>query len=107
LDGIKTMPELPGHFQVYQMYTIKLDDERKRDALQVFLTEKGIMSKVYFNPVHLKTIYSSAYGYHAGDLPVTEELSRTVLTLPMYARMTDEDIAYLVGAMREFFEAER
>jgi perosamine synthetase len=107
LDGVKRMPELPGHFQVYQMYTIKLNDEMKRDALQEFLAKKGIMSKVYFNPVHLKTVYSNGYGYHEGDLPLTEELSRTVLTLPMYARMTNEEIAYLVGAMKEFFEAQR
>jgi len=83
------------HFHVYQMYTIQLPNEEVRNGLQQYLTAQGIMSRVYFDPLHLKTLYRDTYGYKKGDLPLTEELSEKVLTLPMYPSMPDDEIRLL------------
>ena len=88
---------------LYQMYTITLPNKQIRDQLQLFLESKMIMSKVYFNPVHLKTLYKVGYNFKEGDLPLTEELSSKVLTLPMSATLREEDLQYLSSSIKEFF----
>jgi perosamine synthetase len=83
------------------MYTIQTD-EKIRDPLQKHLTEKGIMTKVYFDPIHLKSYYKREFKYHKGDLPQTEDLSRRVLTLPMYPQMTETELEYVKDSIEEF-----
>jgi len=107
LDGIRIPQELPGHFAVYQMYTIQLPDMVTRDALQEYLKERGIMSKVYFNPVHLKTMYRQRFGCKEGDLPMTEALSGRVLNIPLFPTMSDDEISRLTGAICNFMEVKR
>ncbi len=104
IKEIRIPLELPGHHSVYQMYTIKLESKELRDQLQKYLADKKIMSKVYFNPVHLKTIYRKGYGYKEGDLPQTEALSNKVLNLPLYPSMSAEELDYLTQSIEEFFK---
>jgi perosamine synthetase len=93
----------PEVYHVYQMYTIQLKNKKQRDALQNHMTEKGIMTKVYFNPVHLKTYYRKNYGYNVGDLPITEEISEKVLTLPIYPNLSAEEMDCIIGSVNSFF----
>lgn len=104
IKEIQTPVELPGHYSVYQMYTIKLEHKKIRDQLQAHLAKNDIMSKVYFNPVHLKTIYQKNYGCKEGDLPQTETLSNRVLNLPLYPSMSTEELYYLTQKIKEFFK---
>ena len=92
------------YFHVYQMYTITIDMGRKiRDNLAKYLAEKGIMTKVYFSPVHLTHFYKNELGYTC-KLPVTEEISSQVLTLPMYPTLTREEMDYMVEKIKSFCE---
>ncbi len=103
IPGIKTLKKIPNHFQVYQMYPIFLRDEVTRNKLQSFMTSKGIMTKVYFNPAHLKTLYTRDYGSTLGDLPTTEDIAKKELTLPFFPGMTENEVNYIVNAIKEFF----
>ena len=98
------LPHAPeGFFHVYQMYTIRVKQgQEKRDALLAHLGKRGIMAKVYFSPVHLTHFYRNSLGY-ACELPVTEKLSRQVLTLPMYPSLTDEEMDYMASGVIDFF----
>jgi len=91
-----------GYFHVYQLYTVRVPSG-VRDALMRHLSRKGIMSKIYFNPVHLTTFYRMKFGFKGGELPVTEEVSKEVLSLPLYPTMTTEEINYIVDSIGEFF----
>jgi len=51
------------------------------------------MSKIYFYPVHLTTFYKNS-GFKGGELPITERISKEVLSLPIYPSMTKEEIDY-------------
>jgi len=102
IEGIVTPKEPPGLFGVYQMYTIRVKNGL-RDKLREYLAKKQIMSKVYFEPVHLTHFYRNVLGY-SDCLPLTEKLSREVLTLPLYPTMTKDEIEYVVESIREFFE---
>jgi len=98
-------PPKPPHdyFHVYQMYTVRVEGEQKtRDDLAKYLAEKGIMTKVYFHPVHLTYFYKNELNYDC-ELPVTEEISKQVLTLPMYPSLTAEEMDYIVEETKAFF----
>jgi dTDP-4-amino-4,6-dideoxygalactose transaminase len=98
------VPDPPKNFRhVYQMYTIRVILGRKvRDALREFLVSKGIMTKVYFDPVHLTYFYREKFGHREGELPATEQISGEVLTLPIYPTMTKEEIDYVINCITEF-----
>jgi len=93
-----------GYEHIYQMYTIRLPDEKTRDELQAHLGEKKVFSKVYFNPIHLNSYYKQTYNTKEGMLPVTEKISKQVLTLPIYPNMTSEEKEYLCDSVLEYFE---
>jgi len=102
IDKITVPKELKNHFQVYQMYTIQLKDKKTRDGLQEHLVKNGIMNKIYFEPVHLKTLYKRDYGYKEGDLPKTEALSKRILNIPLYPNMKKEELDYMINTIKDF-----
>ncbi len=84
---------------VYHLYVIEVDD---RDGLQQALAERGIGTVIHYPvPIHQQKAYASL-GHAEGDFPVTEAAATRVLSLPMFAEMTDEEIVAVVDAVREF-----
>jgi len=98
------VPHPPDNFyHVYQMYIVRVKGEPgTRDALLAYLAERGIMTKVYFSPVHLTHFYQNKLGYNC-ELPATERLSQQVLSLPMYPTLTEDDINGIAGEIETFF----
>ena len=104
INSIKT-PEISDEFNhIFQMYTIRLSSQKIRDGLHKHLLEKKIFSKVYFNPIHLTTSFKENFKTKKGMLPVTEKISETILTLPLYPNMTNDEKDYLIESIIEFFE---
>ncbi|SES95972.1 DegT/DnrJ/EryC1/StrS aminotransferase family protein [Methanococcoides vulcani] len=94
-------PNAPDSYEhVYQLYTILADN---RDELKDYLADKGIMTKVYFEPVHLTHFYGHVLGYDC-KLPLTEELAKKVLTLPMHPYLTSDEIDTIVREITNFYE---
>lgn len=89
----------PENFDVYQNYVIKVPE--KRDALERLLREKGIETMVHWRIPNHKQKYLGLDHY---DLPVTEKLSREVLSLPMYPELTDDEVYYVAENIRAFFK---
>lgn len=103
IDGIEIPLPADNLFHIYQMYTIKVKDgQGKRDALAAYLAERGIMTKVYFLPAHFTHFYRNELRYDC-ELPVTERLSKQVLTLPMYPTLTENEIDYIGDNVAAFF----
>lgn len=100
-----TLPTAPpDYFHVYQMYTIRIDGTRQiRDRLIQYLGDKGISTKVYFEPVHLSYFYKNKFGFKRGDLPVTERLSDQVLTFHTHPLLKNEEIDYISEEIDKFF----
>ena len=99
-----TVPSIPSdYFAVYQMFPI-LVDESIRDDLIRHLTNDGIASKVYFDPVHLTSFYKHKLHYKSGDLKMTESLSKKVISLPIFPSMTDEQLNYVCTSIHNFLE---
>ncbi len=92
-----------GYNQVYQLYSIRINN-KQRDGLAKHLKSKGIMSKVYFDPIHLTPFYRKIYKFNGGELPVTEKMSKEILTLPLYPHMTKIEMNMVTKEVRNFFE---
>ena len=87
--GIMRPVSLPDVRHVYCLYTIR---DQERDALQRELELAGIATAVHYpHPIHLMPAYSDAR-YKAGDFPAAEECARSVLSLPLHAHMTREQV---------------
>jgi perosamine synthetase len=98
------IPKEPfGYKNVYQLYSIKLLNSTIRNELSKFLTKKGIMSRIFFEPVHLTSLYKKL-GYGKKKLPVTEKTYEQILTLPMYPGLRKEDMNFICDSVGEFME---
>ena len=102
MDGIITPNPPTNYFHVYQMYTIRMKEGKDvSDNLMKYLAKKGIATKVYFYPVHLTEFYKRDFGHKECELPVTEEMADQVLTLPLYPKMGEEAIKYVIGNIKK------
>lgn len=96
IDGIETPTEKEHCKHVYQMYTIKLSKSINRTEFIKSLREKGIEASVHFDPpVHLHPYYMK-FGNREGNLPITEDVSQRIVTLPMFPTLTREQIDYMI-----------
>lgn len=101
IGGVAAPSPPDGFYHVYQMYTIRVGNNL-RDRLLKHLESRGIMTKVYFPPVHQTPYYQKELGYNV-SLPVTEAVSGQVLTLPMYPNLSKEEIATIADEIARFF----
>ncbi len=98
VEGITVPQTADGCEHVFHQYTVRVAN---RDGVQKKLTEKGIGSMVYYPvPIHLQPIYSHL-PYKLGDLPESEAAAKEVLSLPIYAELTDAQVQYVAEALIE------
>jgi dTDP-4-amino-4,6-dideoxygalactose transaminase len=96
-----TLPaEAPDGTHVYHLFVIQT---LQRDALRAHLRETDIGTGIHYPiPAHLQAAYQNLGG-HIGQLPVTERLAQTVLSLPLYPELTETEVEQVVEAIGEFF----
>ena len=87
------------------VYVIRFDPKIDRDALAERLGEQGIPARPYFLPIHLQPYMAERFGWREGDFPITEDLGRRGLAVPFSGVMTEEQVEYVCGAIREVLSA--
>jgi dTDP-4-amino-4,6-dideoxygalactose transaminase len=106
LQNVKqvTLPYVhPQATHAYHLYVIRVNE---RDALQQYLTNKGIGTLIHYPiPPHLQQAYASL-GHAKGDFPIAENLADTSLSIPMWPGMTEEQVKTVAGAISSFFNEE-
>jgi len=86
---------------VYHMYILQSE---KREEMVSYLKEKGIATGIYYPvPLHLQKAYTNL-GYKEGDMPNAEYLSKRTFAIPMFAELTQEEMKYIVQAIKGFGE---
>ncbi len=86
---------------VFHQYTLKLNGA-DRDALREHLTQNNIPSGIYYPiPLHLQKAYLDPR-YKEGDFPITEDLCRSVISLPMHTELDDEQIDFISKTILNF-----
>ncbi len=94
-------PPFAGADHVYHLFVVRTE---ARDALREHLSERGIASAIHYpTPIHLTEAYAHL-GLGAGSLPVSEDLSRRICSLPLFPSMTDAESERISAAVLEFAE---
>ena len=98
-----TLPQEPADVRSsYHLYVLQLPIERLRGGRRtVFdaLFARKIGVNVHYIPVHLQPFYQQRYGYRPGDFPSAESYYRRAISIPIYPRMTDEDVKYVTSSV--------
>jgi dTDP-4-amino-4,6-dideoxygalactose transaminase len=88
-----------GYEHVFHLYTVRVE---KRDAVQRFLSERGIGSGVYYPvPLHLQTLYAQL-GHKSGDFPHAEHAAQEVLSLPVFPELRADQVQRVAETIAEF-----
>ena len=75
----------------------------QRDELQEFLAGRGVPTIIYYPlPLHLQKVYSDL-GHRVGDFPIAEAVSKSILPLPIYPELTNDQVDYVIEMARQFF----
>lgn len=94
-------PDPDGARHTYHQFTILAP---RRDALASHLREKGIATRVYYPMTVPAQPCFRSLGLLAGSFPVSERLTREVLSLPMYPGLTSDQVDRVVREIRAFYE---
>ncbi len=103
-DEIQPPTEPKYYRHAFQLFSIRLPNKRIRDNLSNFLNKKGIMTKIFFEPIHMSKFYQKNYCYSGNNLKTTEKISSEILSLPMYPGLTTTEIDYIVNSISKFFK---
>ncbi len=102
LDGVEGLiipTDRPHEKAVFHTFVVMSE---RRDALKAFLAERGIGTSIHYPvPIHLQPA-AAALGYKAGDFPQAERQARRILSLPAHHELSEEDLAAVAAAVREF-----
>jgi dTDP-4-amino-4,6-dideoxygalactose transaminase len=91
----------PFSVHVFHQYTLQCKGV-SRDALKHFLEERNVPAMIYYPvPLHMQKAYTDPR-YKAGDFPVTEQLCREVISLPMHTEMQDDQLNHIIESVKAF-----
>ncbi len=100
IPEIKIPARSKNSTHVFHQYTLQVEN---RSELKSFLEGQGIPSMVYYPvPLHLQKAYRKE-GIGEGSFPVTEQLSKTVISIPIHTEMTKEELEYIVHQIKSFY----
>ena len=86
---------------MFHQYTLRIING-KRDALAASLNKRGIPFGIYYPiPLHSQKAYADSR-YNEADFPVTNQLVKEVISLPMHTELDDEQISHIASAVVEF-----
>ena len=101
-EGIVIPQEAPWTKGVYHLYVVRVEE---RQGLQAHLAAVGIGTGIHYPiPLHLQKAYQHL-GYTAGDFPITERVSKEILSLPMFPHLSHSQQDEVVRKTKEFLSS--
>ncbi len=110
LDGVITPKVADYTDHSWHLYVLRLDLEKltiDRDKFIELMAEENIGTSVHFIPVHLMSYYRNTYGYKEGDFPVAEKYFDTIVSLPLYPRMNNQDVQDVINAVEKIISSHK
>ena len=96
-DRLRLPHEWEGMTSSWHVYPVLVSPEI-RDAVIAALRAEGIGAAFHYVPLHSSPFGRSRLGYRPDDLPETERVSASLIRLPLFAAMTDDDLEDVAGA---------
>lgn len=104
VPGLTVVRQAEFAQSVYHLFVILAHD---RDGLQKYLGEKGVGTGLHYPlPLHLQKAYAHM-GYQKGDFPASEKTAERLLSLPMYAELTVDQIERVAACIKEYVTGSR
>jgi dTDP-4-amino-4,6-dideoxygalactose transaminase len=94
----------PEDTHAWHLFVIQLELENikiSRDRFIERMAEKGIGTSVHFIPLHLHPYWRDRYGFEPDDFPVALDCYRRAVSLPIYSKMTDDDVERVIKAVKD------
>lgn len=104
--GLPAPPE-PETRHALHLYTVLIDAPRagiSRDDFIVALHKLNIGTGVHYRQIASHPVYQKRFGWRPTDFPVAEEIGQRTVSLPLSAKLTPEDVEYVIGAVRHTLE---
>ncbi len=101
LDGVDhvSIPDMSNEENPFSLYIIKID--KNRDSFALALQEEGIGTGLHYIPLHLLSYYKSKYSLRVNDFPVALRTYQQVLSLPIYASMSDDEVQSVIKTVKK------
>ena len=92
----------PGETHAWHLYVVRLADDAgiERDRFIEALFQRGIGCSVHYIPLHLHPYWRDRYGLDAATFPHSQQAYERMVSLPIYSRMSDDDVERVIGAVR-------
>jgi len=90
---------------IYHLYPLIVEGFDRNKFIEE-LTKRNIGTSVHFIPLHLHPFYRKKFGYKQGDFPVAERLYSKEVSLPLYPKMTQEDLDYVIESIKDILKKE-
>jgi len=100
IDGISIPKYMQNDNHAWHLYIIKISPNKwriGRDEIIELLNRCGIGTSVHYIPVHMHSYYINKYGYRPEDYPVAKRLFESVISLPLYPKMNNEQVEYIAS----------
>ena len=110
LPEVVTPIEREGTTHAWHLYVVRLRPEMltiSRDDFIVAMKERGIGTSVHFIPIHHHPYYRETFGWAPGDFPVADQAFETMVSLPLYTRMTETEVDRVASAVEEIVRRHR
>jgi dTDP-4-amino-4,6-dideoxygalactose transaminase len=99
LIGVELPIDQEWEYCVYHNFIIKT---HQRDLMMNYLKENGVDTRIHYPiPIHLQKAAKNL-GYKIGDFPITENFSKTMISLPIYPELTDEEVYFIIEKVNSF-----
>lgn len=100
IEWLTTPFEDDGVFSAFHLYVLKINfvklNKSKKMAIDI-LKNQNIGAQVHYIPVHTQPFYLENYGYKWGDYPVAEKYYESALSIPLYPKMSNNDVEYVIN----------
>ena len=83
----------------FNNYIIKVD--KNRDSFARELEKKGIATGLHYIPLHLMSYYKTKYALRINDFPIALRNYQSILSIPIYASMSDKEVDYICDSIKE------
>lgn len=95
VKNIRLMKNVPASKHAHHLFTICVENGN-RDKMMASLQKKGIGVAINYRPIHMLGFYRRNFHFNKGDYPVAEKIGSQTISLPMYPKLKNEEIDYII-----------
>jgi UDP-4-amino-4,6-dideoxy-N-acetyl-beta-L-altrosamine transaminase len=102
VDGVRVPVVRSDVGHAWHLYTILLYGSIDRDEFFNYMRAAGVGVNVHYIPAYRHSYYTKRFGFDPGDFPVTEDVFKRIITLPLHQGMSSGDVSYICDKIKDY-----